>query len=141
METVNSNVLNDKEKYPDEAVLSLVLKESFNAYKKLLELFDENNLSYEWIYYNDVKAWLCKVQKKKRTIVWMSAWDGFIQSTIYFPEKYIDKFFELNINDIIKEKFISIKNVGKSKPCIFEIKDEKILIDFEKVMLCKIECK
>jgi hypothetical protein len=130
METINSIVLNDKEKYPDEAVLSLVLKESFNAYKKLLELFDENNLSYEWIYYKDVKAWLCKVQKKKRTIVWMSAWDSFIQSTIYFPEKYIDKVFELNINDIIKEKFTSTKNVGKSKPCIFEIKDEKILMDF-----------
>lgn len=141
METINSIVLNDKEKYPDEAVLSLVLKESFHAYEKLLEMFDKNNLSYEWRYYNDVKAWLCKIQNKKRTIVWMSAWDGFMQATIYFPEKYIEKISELDLNDEIIEKFSSTKNIGKSKPCIFEIRNDNILIDFEKVMLCKIECK
>jgi hypothetical protein len=98
-------------------------------------------MTYEWRYYHDGKSWLCKVQKKKKTIVWMSAWTGFIQATLYFPEKYIEPVFTLNICDDIKAQSRSAKNVGKSKPLIFRIKDECILKDFENVMLYKIGCK
>ena len=122
-------------------MLKSILNESFRAYKKLLELFSENGMNYEWRYYRDGKAWLCKVQNKKKTIVWMSAWKGFMQATLYFPEKYVDRVYELDIDERTKEKFRSIDNVGKSKPCIFEITDESILNDFEKVMVYKIDCK
>ena len=98
-------------------------------------------MSYEWRYYRDGKAWLCKVQKKKRTIVWMSVWKGFLKAAIYFPEKYIEEVFKLAISEELKEKISSTKNVGKSKPCIFEIKDTKLFNDFEKVMNLKIRCK
>jgi len=141
METINNIELRDPQKYPDNGVLKLILNESFSSYTKLLELFNKYDLNYEWRYYNDGKAWLCKVQKNKKTIVWMSAWKGYMQATIYFPEKYIDLIYELDINNSIKEYFRSTKNVGKSKPFIFMIKDEKILKDFEKVMTYKIGCK
>ncbi len=71
----------------------------------------------------------------------MSAWKGFMQATIYFPEKYIDQVYQLDISDDLKEKINSTKNVGKSKPCTFEIKDKNIFKDFEKVMNLKIMCK
>jgi hypothetical protein len=64
----------------------------------------------------------------------------FLFQRLYIIRKENNNYYN-KINDEIIEKFTSTKNVGKSKPCIFEIKDEKILIDFEKVMLCKIECK
>ncbi|HMA64672.1 MAG TPA: DUF3788 family protein, partial [Chitinispirillaceae bacterium] len=90
METINTIELRDVNNYPDDTVLKSILKESFISYRKLLELFTTHDMTYEWRYYHDGKAWLCKVQKKKKTIIWMSAWKGFIQATIYFPEKYID---------------------------------------------------
>jgi hypothetical protein len=141
METINNLELKDENRYPDDEVLESVLKDSFPAFKKLLELFAKHEMNYEWRYYRDGKAWLCKVQKKKKTIVWMSAWQGFMQAAIYFPEKYIAQVFELDISEEIKENFHSTKNVGKSKPCIFKIKDDSILKDFEKVMIYKIGCK
>jgi hypothetical protein len=141
METINTIELRDENKYPNDDVLKSILNESFLSYKKLLKLFTKYDMNYEWRYYHDGKAWLCKVQKKKKTIVWMSAWNDYIQAVLYFPEKYIDKVYELNISEVIKENFNSSKNVGKSKPCIFKIRDESILKDFEEVMVYKLGCK
>ena len=141
METINTIELRDERIYPEDNVLRLILDKSYELYVMLLELFNKNELLYEWRYYRDGKAWLCKVQKKKRTIVWMSAWKGFIQATVYFPEKYIENLFKLDISKDMKDKIKSTKNVGKSKPCIFEIRDKHIFTDFSKVMKLKIECK
>jgi uncharacterized membrane protein len=98
-------------------------------------------MNYEWRYYHDGKTWLCKIQKKKKTIVWMSAWKGFMQATIYFPLKFLETVLALDISEKAKEKITNTKNVGKSKPCIFEIRSKEILNDFEKVMNFKINSK
>jgi hypothetical protein len=74
METINNIELRDESIYPDEKVLRSVLGKSYESYAMLLEIYNMNELISEWRYYHDGKAWLCKVQKKKRTIVWMSAW-------------------------------------------------------------------
>jgi hypothetical protein len=71
----------------------------------------------------------------------MSAWKGYMQAAIYFPERYIDDIFKLGISDDTKNKIKKTKNVGKSKPCIFEIKNRKSLRDLEKVMKFKILTK
>ncbi len=98
-------------------------------------------MNHEWRYYRDGKAWLCKVQKKKRTIVWMSAWKGYMKAVIYFPEKYIDGIYNLDISEEMKKKIMETKNVGKSKPCIFEIRDKDLIEEFKKVMQFKIISK
>lgn len=141
MDTINNIELNDESIFPDDTVLKKILNESFGAYKKLLELFDKYDLTYQWRYYKDGKAWLCKVQKKNKTIVWMSAWKDYMQATIYFPEKHIENIYNLNISVEAKEKYRLCKNVGRSKPFIFELRSEAILNDFENVMLYKIKCK
>ncbi len=141
MTTENIIQLRDESIYPDKSVLMTVLGESFEAYEELLSLFEKSDLDYEWRYYKDGKAWLCKVQKKKKTIVWMSAWKGFVQAAIYLPLRLHDEILDLDIHDDLKTKISETKNVGKSKPCIFEIRDKKLLSDFEKVMLFKIKSK
>lgn len=141
METINSKQLTDEDIYPDESVLKKVLGKSYNAYLDLLKLFENNDLIYEWRYYKDGKAWLCKVQKRKRTIVWMSAWRGYLKATVYFPERYIKDIYKLNISSEAKNKIKKTKNVGKSKPCVFEIRNKKVLKDLDKVMKFKILAK
>ena len=141
MEPINTLELRDQNIYPDEQVLIRSLGDSFKAYTSLLDLYANHGLEYEWRYYNDGKAWLCKVQLKKRTIVWMSAWKGFIQATIYFPERLINEVLTLDLEDLTLEKIRNTKNVGKSKPCIFEIHEESMIKDFERIMRFKIENK
>ncbi len=141
METINNIELRDESVYPDEEVLKRILNDSYPTYCELVALFDRHQLRPEWRYYHDGKAWLCKVQKQKRTIVWMSAWQGYMQATIYFPEKYIEAIDLLDISAARKEKFRQTKNTGRSKPCIFEIRSQDVLEDFSKMMLFKIATK
>ncbi len=141
METINNIELRDENVYPDHSVLSSVLGQSFGVYNELLGLFGQYGMTYEWRYYHDGKAWLCKVQKKKKTIVWMSAWKNFMQAAIYFPLRLKDEVFGLDISEATKEKIKVAKNFGKSMPCIFEIRTAEILHDFEKVMKLKLESK
>lgn len=141
METINQVELKDENIYPDEKVLQRVLGKLYETYLQLLKLYDNNELTHEWRYYKDGKAWLCKVQKKKKTIVWMSIWSGYMETAIYFPMRLLDNIYALDISEETKQKIEGSKNVGKSKPCIFEIRDEKNLVDFEKVMQLKINCK
>lgn len=141
METVNTLGLTDQSVYPDDSVLKGLLGRSFQAYRALIELFDRNEMHCEWRYYMDGKAWLCKVQKKKRTIVWMSAWKGFMQATMYIAAKHEDDIYALPIHDDTKERIRSTKKVGKSQPCIFEIRNQKVLKDFDTVMQFKLQAK
>ena len=141
METINTIELTDESVYPDEGVLKSVLGESYDAYCALLALYDQHQLHCEWRYYKDGKAWLGKVQKKKRTIVWMSAWQGYMQATVYVPERLIEQVCALSISEDSKVKIVSTKNVGKSKPCIFEIRDKQILTDLDTIMQFKITAK
>lgn len=138
MESINTKELGDESVYPDEKVLKGVLGDSYNSYLKLLDLFQEREMEHTWRYYRDGKAWLCKVQRKKRTIVWMSAWKGFMKATVYIPERYIEKVYELDISRGAKEKIRSTKNVGKSKPCIFDVYDDSMLPDIDEVIGFKI---
>lgn len=141
METINNIELRDESVYPDDTVLKKVLGESFGAYQALLALFDKHELKYEWRYYKDGKAWLCKVQRKTKTIVWMSAWKDYMQATCYFPLRLLETVLALDIAESAKLKIEATKNVGKSKPCIFEIRTEDAIVDFEKVMHHKIISK
>ncbi|MDD2620911.1 MAG: DUF3788 family protein [Syntrophomonadaceae bacterium] len=141
METINNVELKDKDIYPDEKVLESIIGESYQYYLSLLKLFDEYELNDEWRYYHDGKTWLCKVQKKKKTIIWMSAWKGYMQATIYVPEARIQEIFDLDLSARAKEKIKEAKRVGKSQPCTFEIRDELSIQDLKKVMLLKLNWK
>jgi len=130
--------LTDRNIYPDENVLQAILGKGYAPFTELLELYDKNEISYEWRYYNDGKMWLCKVTKKKKTIVWMSAVKGFARATIYFSEKYIDGIYDQELSEATKEKIKGTKNTGKSKGCTFEIKSKKVLVEFNRIMQCEL---
>jgi hypothetical protein len=141
METINTIELKDAAIFPDEAVLQGVLGDSYAAYCEMIRLFDQKAMTHEWRYYHDGKAWLCKVQYKKRTIVWMSAWKGYMQASVYIPEGEIEPVCGLPISESQKQKFRQTKNTGKSRPCIFEVRNVDILPDLEQVMQFKIALK
>ena len=141
METVNNIEFGDETIYPDEERLKSVLGDSYPAFCDLIKLFDDNKLTHKWRYYHDGKAWLCKVQKKNKTIVWMSAWKGFMQATIYVPKKYAERIYALDISEARKEEIRQTRKVGKSTPCIFKVHSSEVLADLDQVMQFKMALK
>jgi hypothetical protein len=133
-------LLRDADLFPSADVLKDAL--GSNVY----EIFDsfmntitdaEYGLSYEWRYYNDGKSWLCKVSNKKKTIFWLSVWDGYFQIGFFFTEKYWEGIAALEIDETIKEDFCRMKPVGKLIPMIFKISRKEQLDDLLKVITFK----
>ena len=138
MATTEIKELTDESVYPDETVLRSALGRSFRAYLALLDLYKQNGLVLEWRYYQDGKAWFGKVQAKKRTIVWMSARRGYMKVTIYIPEKYRDELFALRLGEDTKDRFRGAEFGGRSIPCTFDVRNQKILKDLDEVVRFKI---
>lgn len=133
-------LLKDPGIYPEKEVLSAALSGSYIAFELLMNAIADVKyaLSPEWRYYKDGNVWLCKVSFKKKTIFWLSVWDGFFKTGFYFTEKYIQDILDLDIDKSIKDNFNSSKLIGKLKPltiCIHQksqIKDILTIVEFKK---------
>ena len=125
-------LLKDPAVIPVAGSLSTALgNELYNVYEKLIDTITrELSAEYEWRYYNDGKAWLCKVAFKKKTLCWLSAWEGCIKTGFYFSEKYIDTILQLPVKSEIIEDFKQRKPIGKLRSVVIELKDASNLVDF-----------
>ena len=94
-------------------------------------------LIFEWKYYNDGKSWLCKVSHKKKTILWLSVWEGHFKTTFFFNEKNLEGIAELDISEKIKEGFCNTKPIGRLLPMVFSIIQKEQLDDLLKVVTFK----
>lgn len=126
-------ILNNPDLYPDKDVLKEVLTENvLIIYDKLLKVItsdNESKFSAEWRYYNDGKSWLCKVVNKKRTIFWLSVWEGYFKVSFYFTEKHKEGIASLPISESAKNQFIGAKPIGKLIPFTIEVYSEEQLAD------------
>jgi hypothetical protein len=58
---------------------------SYPAYQALMQEVNlpETPWQVQWRYYNDGKAWLCKVSYKKKTVFWLSVWEACFKVAFY----------------------------------------------------------
>jgi hypothetical protein len=129
-------LLKDPTVPPSPEVLKNVLGAGYQVYEKMLEAItgDPYGLVTEWRYYNDGKAWLCKALYKKKTVFWLSVWDGFFETAFYFAERDIRGIHELEIDDSIKEKLKKTEPVGKLHPVVLVIDTAGKISDLLKII-------
>ena len=132
-------LLRDADIFPSNKILEDALGEGFNILVSFLETITNNEyaLTLEWRYYNDGKAWLGKAVYKKKTIFWLSVWEGFFKTSFFFTEKHLQAIAELNISETIKDEFAKAKTIGKLIPMIFDVNKENQLGDLLTVVWFK----
>jgi len=98
----------DKSVEPNAENLSLVLGDSFLAYEILKEKLSDFEAELEWRFYKD-GGWLAKITRKKKTLIWGSAEDGFFSASFLFAEKPHLRagVLELDISADLKNKLVS----------------------------------
>jgi hypothetical protein len=120
-----------------------VLKDALGDVYKVLESFlgtitnEEWVLSFEWRYYNDGKAWLGKAQHKKKTVLWLSVWEGFFKVSFFFTEKHLEAIAALDISETVKNKFASEEPTRRLLPMVIEVNNENQLKDLLTVVRFK----
>ena len=117
-------LLKDPGIFPSKEVLKNVLGDIYSVLEELEAQLtqDEFALTFDWNYYNDGKAWLCKVCHKKKTVFWLSVWEGHFKTSFFFLERHLEGIAALEIDE---NSFTIEKACGKMIPLIFNINDKK----------------
>jgi len=132
-------ILRDPAVPPSPEVLQNALGASYPVYEKTLAAItgEPYGLVPEWRYYNDGKAWLCKVVYKKKTVFWLSVWDGFFKAAFYFAERHCHGIHGLDINENIKNDLKSSKPFGALYPVVMKINEAEQITDLLKIIKYK----
>ena len=140
---METQLLRDREIFPSREVLQDVLGKVYDVLAELENRVtqSESALTFDWNYYNDGKSWLCKVCHKKKTVFWLSVWEGCFKTTFFFLERHLAEIAELDISEQIKEDFCRMKSIGKLLPMVINIDKQEQLVDLLKVVKFKKEAK
>jgi len=133
---MEKQLLREQEIVPTKEVLKETLGKVYNVLEALeLQLAqDEYALTFDWRYYRDGKSWLCKVSHKKKTVFWLSVWDGFFKTSFFFLERHLEDIAALQLDE---NGFVMEKEWGKMIPLIFSISSQKQLPDLLKLIKYK----
>jgi hypothetical protein len=129
-------LLKDPQQFPSKEILENILCESYPVFEELMETISHSSFGLDpgWNYYNDGKAWLCKVCFKKKTVFWLSVWDKFFKITFYFTEKNSEAISNLMIDENLKESFFQAKHIGKLIPMTLIMNDRLQIKDLLKII-------
>lgn len=137
-------MLRDAAVFPSDGVLAETLgKDLWPVYEQFIRTVTapEFGLTAEWSYYNDSKAWLAKVCRGKKTVFWLSVWEGYFRASLFFTEKYVKNIVALDIEERIKRDFCEARPVGKLIPMLFNVTAAGQIPDLLKVIQFKISAK
>ena len=118
-------LLRDKEVIPDDQTLEMALGTVYPVFHHLMAIIESeaNGLTCHWNYYNDGKAWLMKAIWKKKTVFWLSVWEGYFKVGFYFTEKTITGIHKLPVSQSIRDSIPEARPVGRLFPVSINVKE------------------
>lgn len=136
-------LLNDPDIYPDEGVLSNTLGHAYPVFNALMTKISGEPLVLvpTWRYYKDGHAWLCKVIHKKKTVFWLSVWEGHLKITFYFTAKTGTGIADLDIDKGLIQTFRKSKPIGKLIPLTIPVNRNDQIEDVLKIAAYKMSLK
>ena len=131
-------LLRDPDIFPSGEVLNDILGDAvYSVLESFLGIVADEGLEPEWRYYNDGKAWLCKITNKKKTILWLSIWEGFFKTSFFFTEKHLEGVAALDISEKIKDNFSEAKPTGRLIPMIIDVREKDQIKDLPTIIRFK----
>lgn len=138
---MTNQLLKNADIYPSADVIKEALVDSFDVFEKFASSIKDAGLEIEWRFYNDGKTWLAKAIAKKKTVLWISIWDGFFKVSFFFTDRAKIKILELPINSEIKENMLKEKAIGKIYPLVIEVHNENQINDILTLITYKLSIK
>lgn len=136
-------ILNDKAQFPTEEIIFSHIGKSKSLWCALFEYVNSTypDFNGEWRYYNDGKSWLFKLQKKTKTIFWLSITKGSFRTTFYFPVRVEQEILDCPISAELKEQFTGGKNFNKIRGLTIEYKNKKDVENAKALIELKLKIK
>ena len=135
-------VLSDPDIFPSSEILSKVLGENIDLYKKTLEYIrieiPESNP--EWNYDKDGKNWLLKVLYKKKPLCWIFVYEKGLRATFYINGRYEYYIVESKLPEELKREYLDTKE-KKERGISIKIEKEKDLTHLSELLKIKKKAK
>ena len=126
---MSTQLLRDEAIFPSEEVMQAALGDVYPTYRVFCALLEAEEIAVEWRYYKDGKNWLGKCTRKKKTLLWFSVWEGYIQAVFYFTAATCEG---------LPERLKSFeKPIGKLIPLVMKLSGEDQLDDLAQVIQYK----
>lgn len=115
------------------------MQASFAAYEDLASYLAAHGLELGWKYYRDGGAWLCRIVKGKKTLAWLSAWNGYFMTTVYVASKLAEELERVPLAPEALRAMLSAGEGRKHIPCTFTIRTPNDLLGLYAVVEFKLE--
>jgi len=109
---------------------------TFPVFQEFIKRIESDDFKFEkqWLYYHDAKAWFCKIQFKKKTVLWLTVWENYFKLSMYFAEKFDQDIKNLNVSEDLKAQYFEVKRIGKIKPVVIDVKNLENLHDAYRII-------
>jgi hypothetical protein len=110
-------VLTDPAVQPTEELIYSIIGENSVYWEKIVDYLYENHsdISEQWRFYNDGKAWLYRTLRKKDTIYWIGVQKDTFRVSFWLSEKAIPMIESSDLPEHIKEEYRNAKPFNHSR--------------------------
>jgi len=133
---MEQQILWDKNLYPSDEVIFSHIGKSKQLWIALFEYIHSNHADFseEWRYYNDGKSWLMKVQRKSKTVFWLSLFEKTFRISFYYTDRAEKAILESDISEELKNAFVNGKSYGRLRGMTIVFKKKKD-IEYAKTLI------
>lgn len=136
-------VLLDKTVKPtDETVFSIIGEKSILWQEIMNYLYDHHtDITEEWNYYNDGKAWLFRTLKKKKTIFWIGVIKDTFRISFFLANKAEPFIEQSDLSDKLKIDFRNAKGSKTARSISITMLSKEDVINVIRLIDLKISLK
>lgn len=135
--------LRDAHTAPDAAALAAALADAYPAYQAFSAAIVAPPLALDaqWRYYADARAWLCKIVAGKKTVSWLSVWDGYFKVTTYFSPSQAEGARRLALDAPLLAAFEASGQGRKNLYFMLDVSEAGQLPDLYRIQSYKRACR
>jgi hypothetical protein len=139
---MDTPVLFDPNVFPSDDVLASVFGKAKPVFDALAQYNRETypDFAARWKYYNDGKRWLMNVSRKKKTVFWLSAGEGFFKTSFYLTRKAESIVKDSDLSPALK-KLYHDQLAQKFNALSVTIKTKKDIEEYKRLVRVKLACK
>ena len=133
---MEQQILWDKNLYPSEEVIFSHIGKSKQLWISFFDYIHSSHPDFteEWRYYNDGKSWLMKVQRKAKTVFWLSLFEKTFRVSFYYTDRAEKAILDSDISEELKNAFTNCKTYGRLRGMTIVFKKKKD-IEYAKTLI------
>ena len=136
-------VLTDPNVQPTEELIFSIIGDNSVYWENLIDYLYDNHfdITEEWRFYNDGKAWLYRALRKKKTVYWAGVIKDTFRISFWFGDKAEPTLLASALPETIKEEFRNAKRYAHSRSISIEMHTPENLQNVIALIELKIKLK